>query len=143
MSFPPGNQVIITGPDPRPIGIGVGPRQTEITHEEADVIMTHHMIDEALRGHSRIQVVSDNTDVFFLLSDHQHMRTNNISEDSQVSMEAVSGSRAVININDVVEKHSEMIPNTLGAHALSRCDTVSSFFQYWKDHSVKMMNTYD
>ena len=128
MSFLPGNQVIITGPDPRPIEIGVGPRPTEITHEEADIIMTHHMINEALKGHSRIRVVSDNTDVFLLLSYHLYMRTNNIPEDTQVSMEAVSGSRTVININEVVKKHSKIIPNILGAHALSGCDTVSSFF---------------
>ena len=101
------------GPDPRPIEICVGPRQTGITDEEADVIMIHHMIDKALKGHSRIQVVPDDTDVFFLLSYHLHMRTNNISEDSQVSMEAVSGSRAVININDVVEKQSKILPNIL------------------------------
>ena len=68
MSFLPGNQVIITGPDPRPIDIGFGPRPTEITNQEADIIMTHHMINKALKGHSRIRVVSDDTDVFLLLS---------------------------------------------------------------------------
>ena len=59
-------QVIITGPDPRPIEIGVSPRQTGIIHEKAVVIMTYHMINEALKGHSRIGVLSDDTDVFLL-----------------------------------------------------------------------------
>ena len=68
--------------------------------------MTHHVINEALKGHTRILVVSDDTDVFLLLSYHLYMRTNNIPEDTLVSMEAVSGSRTVININDVVKKHS-------------------------------------
>ena len=84
-------RVIIMGPDSRPIEIGVGPRQTGVIHEEAVAIMIYHMINEALKGHSRIGVVSDGTDVFLLLSYHLQIRTNNIPEHTQVSMGTVSG----------------------------------------------------
>ena len=47
-------------------------------------------------------------------------------------MEADFGSRTIININDVVKKHSKIIPNILGAHALSGCNTVSYFFSIGK-----------
>ena len=65
------------------------------------------------------------------------MRINNIPEDTQVSMETVSGSRTVMNINDVVKKHSKIIPNILGAHSLSGCDTVSSFSSIGKSAVFK------
>ena len=142
MSFPSGKQVIITGPDPEPVEVGVGPRLTKITHEEADVIMVYHMIDEALKGRSRIRVVSDDTDVFLILCYHLHMLTNKLPKDTQISMEAVSSGRSVISINDVVKNHSEIIPNILGAHALTGCDTVSSFSGIGKVTVFKKINVY-
>ena len=77
-------KVIITGPDPHPIVVGVGPTCTKITHEEANIIMAHHMITEALKGHSKIHVVSDDTDVFLILAYHLCMHTNNLPKDTQV-----------------------------------------------------------
>ena len=68
---------------------------------------------------------------------HPQMRINNIPEDTQVSMETVSGSRTVMNINDVVKKQSKIIPNILGAHSLSGCDTVSSFSSIGKSAVFK------
>ena len=73
-------QVIIMDHDPRPIEIGVGPRQTRIIHEEAVAMMTYHMINEALKGHSRIGVVSDDTDASsFTETVHGHASESSLS----------------------------------------------------------------
>jgi hypothetical protein len=44
-----------------------------------------------------------------------------------MTMEGCSGHHAIINVNEVVHQHAAEIPNLLGAHALSGCDTMSSF----------------
>ena len=49
--------VVVTGPASHPIQVGIGEWQTPITHEEADVIMACHMIQEATMGHSPISMV--------------------------------------------------------------------------------------
>ena len=73
-------RVIIMGPDSRPIEIGVGPRQTRIIHEEAVAMMTYHMINEALKEHSRIGVVSDDTDAScFTETVHGHASESSLS----------------------------------------------------------------
>ena len=119
-------KLIVTGPDPYPVHVGVGRQETAITHEEADIIMTYHMITEAAAGHTPIKVVSDDTDVLLLLAHHLHARTNEIPTTLQLYMESCTRDRTVININTVVEKHASILPNLLAAHALTGCDTVSS-----------------
>jgi hypothetical protein len=64
VQVPTGKRVIITGPEPYP---GVGKWQTPVTHEEADVFMAYHMIQETAAGHSPIRVVCDDTDVLILV----------------------------------------------------------------------------
>ena len=41
-------------------------------------------------------------------------------------MEGCSRSHAIIDVNKVVQQHDAIIPNLLGEHALSGCDSVSS-----------------
>jgi hypothetical protein len=106
MEIPEGKQVIITGPDPHPIKGGVGATQTAVTHEEADVIMVYHMINEAVAGHSPIKVVCDDTDVLLILAHHLYAHTNNVPDTVKVLMESCSRNRAVINVNEVVEETS-------------------------------------
>ena len=53
---PHGKSVFITSHEPQPVQVGIGEWQTAITHEEADVIMAYHMIQEAAAGHSPIRV---------------------------------------------------------------------------------------
>ncbi len=65
--IPHGKRVVITGPEPHPVQVGISEWQTSITHEEADVIMAYHMVQEATAGHSPIRVVSDDTDVLLIL----------------------------------------------------------------------------
>ena len=68
IEIPEGKHVIITGPDPHSIEIGVGAQQAAVIHEEADVIMAYHVIKGADNVHSLIKVVSANTDVLIILS---------------------------------------------------------------------------
>ena len=135
--IPHGKRVIVTGPDPRPVEVGDGPQPTTITHEEADIIMVHHMVKEAMSGHSPIQIVSDDTDVLLLLVHHLNIYLGSLPCTVRVFMESCSGNRAVIDVNEVVKKHKSIIPNLLAAHALTGCDSVSSLAGIGK---AKMFN---
>ena len=57
VQVPCGKSVVITGHEPQPVQVGIGEWQTAISHEEADVIMAYHMIQEAAAGHSPIRVI--------------------------------------------------------------------------------------
>ena len=85
------------------------------------------MIQEAAAGHSPISVVSDDTDVLLFLVHHLHAHVNSLPNSIQVTMKGYSRSHAIIDVNEVAQQHDAVIPNLLGAHALSGCDTVSSF----------------
>ena len=113
-------RAIITGPDPNHIEVVVGKQQTAVTHEEADVIMAHHMINEAVAGHTPIKVVCDDTDVLVILAHHLHARTSSLPSTVKVLMESCGRSPVVIDVNQVVQKHHKIMPNLLAAHALNR-----------------------
>ncbi len=126
MQVPVGKRMVVTGPELNPIEVGVGAQEVEVKHEEADVMIVYHMINEAAAGHSPIRIVCDDTDVL-ILAHHLHARTNDIPETVQVSMEECSRNHAIISVNNVIKEHRSVISNILGAHALTGCDTVSSF----------------
>ena len=142
VQVPRGKSVVITGPEPQPVQVGIGEWQTAITHEEADVIMAYHMIQEAAAKHSRIRVISDDTDVLLIFAHHLHAHTNNLPHTIQVTMEECSESHAIIDVNEVVKHPAAVIPNILGAHALSGCDTVSSFVGIGKATVLKKLMTF-
>ena len=77
-----------------------GEWQTPITHEEVDVIMAYHMIQEAAAGYFPISVVTDDTDLLLVLAHYLHTHVNNLPHSIQVTMEGYSGSHAII---DVIE----------------------------------------
>ena len=136
MVIPEGKEVIVTGPDPHPIKVGIG-TISAVTHEEADVIMVHHMINEAVAGNSPIKVVCDDTDVLLILAHHLHTGTNNMPATVKLMMESCSRNRAVIDVNEVVKKHHKLMPNILATHALTGCDTVSCFAGIGKTTALK------
>ena len=106
----------------------VGEIQLElVAHEKADVIMIYHAINEAVAGYQSIRVVSDDADVLVILSHHLHSRTNGIPHDVQFYIESCSRNLTLIYINEVLKKHEQIMSNLLAAHALSGCDSVSSF----------------
>ena len=120
---PFGKRLVVTGPDAHPIEVGVGALPRAITHEEADIIMVYHMIEESVGGHSSIRVVSDDTYVLLIFAHHLQARTNNLPATVKVTMEACSGRHTVIDVNAIVQQHSAVVPNLLAAHALTGCDT--------------------
>ena len=140
---PPGKRLVITGPDTHPIEVGVGALPTAITHEEADIIMVYHMIEESVGGHSPIRVVSDDTDVLLILAHHLQARTNNLPATVKVTMEACSGRHTVIDLNAIVQQHADVIPNLLAAHALTGCDTTSSMANIGKATVFKRLQTFN
>ena len=50
----------------------------------------------------------------------------------QEVMESCSKFCTVIDVNEVIKEHHKVVPNLLAAHALTGCDTVSSFASVWK-----------
>ena len=112
----PGQRVIVTGPDPHPIVVGVGPRDQPVDHEEADVLMAYHMLQEAKIGQTTIKVVSGDTDVLIILAHHLHTQPQTRKYVS-LSMESTS-SGSVVNVNGVVKTHKAILPNLLAAHGM-------------------------
>lgn len=108
----PGQRVIVTGPDPHPIVVGVGPRDQPVDHEEADVLIAYHMLQEAKIGQTTIKVVSDDTDVLIILAQQPQTRKY-----VSLSMESTS-SGSVVNVNGVVKTHKAILPNLLAAHGM-------------------------
>jgi len=84
-----------------------------------------------------ITVVSDDTDVFVLLL-HYYL------EDGLtllVTMESPIKDRVVVDIDKPVEKHQNIIPEILAAHALSGCDTVACCFGIGKNTVLKVVRS--
>ena len=61
-----------------------------MTHEEADVLMVYHVIQEAKNGHESIKVGCDDTDVLVILSHHLHYETTGLSRIVNLLMESFS-----------------------------------------------------
>ena len=117
-------------------------QQTAIHHEAADIIMTFIMIQEALSGSSPLRVVSDDTDVLLLLAHHLYHRINGLPSTTELSMESCSYRPTMISVNDIDVKHAAIMPNILAAHALTGCDTVSSFARISKTSVLKKLQTH-
>ena len=87
---------------------------------------------------SHIQVVCDDTDVLVLLAHHMNM----LHLSATITMEECSGSRSVINMNDVVHKHQAIMDNLLSAYALTRCDTTSCLFGIGKGRMLNVLQKF-
>jgi hypothetical protein len=139
MQHPVGTDVVITGPDPQPVHMGSGLKETSLDHEEADVLMACHVINEASSGHTNIKVISDDTDVLIILAHHLHKQTHGLSNNVVLCMESCSAGHNVISVNGVISSHQNIMPNLLAAHALTGCDTVSSFSGIGKASVLKKL----
>ncbi len=139
---PDGKRMIVTGPEPHPIDVGTEVMQESVAHEEADVLMAYHMINEAVAGYSPIKVVSDDTDVLVILAHHLYAGTNDMPPNIKLIMESCSRNRAVIDVNEVVITHAKIMPNLMAAHSFTGCDSVSCFAGIGKATAVKKLQTY-
>jgi len=84
-----------------------------------------------------ITVLSDDTDVFVLLL-HYSMDDDLAL---MVRMESPINYRVVVDIGKTVDKHRDIIPEILAAHALSRCDTVACCFGIGKNTVLKVLRS--
>ena len=100
------------------------------------------MILEACSGMSPINIISDDTAVLLILCHHLHACTGGIPVDVKLTMELCSDSLSVIDVNDVIRKHAAIVGNLLAAHALTLCDTVSSFEGIGKTTVMKKLQAY-
>ncbi|KAL8616218.1 hypothetical protein ACOMHN_058335 [Nucella lapillus] len=89
MQPPLGTDVIITGSDPQPVHMGSGLKEPPLHHEEADVLMACHIINEASSGHTTIKVISDDTGVLVILAHHMHKQTGGLSNHVALSNHGV------------------------------------------------------
>ena len=111
----------------------------DTTHEAVDVVLVQQMLTVSRDNPAGITVVSDDTDVFVLLL-HYYLE-NGLT--LLVTMESPIKDRVVVDIGKTVEKHQNIIPEILAAHA--RCDTVACCFGIGKKHcpqSRKMWNLF-
>ena len=129
-----------TGLDPHPVEVGIGPTDVALSHEEADVLMVYHMIQETSNGHKTIKVVSDDTDMLLFLAHHQHAHTGNIYHlPFMFYWRLASKPHSYRHEYDVVKKPQKILPNSLTAHALTGCDTVSCLSGIGKTSVIKKL----
>jgi hypothetical protein len=100
-------------------------------HEEADVIIPFQVNDAIKKGNVRIQVQSEDTDVFCLLLHYYH----NQSWEVELSMWS---KHWCIDIAKSACKHADLLDkDILNLHALSGCDTVPMMFGVGKKKSLE------
>lgn len=130
------NKLVITGDDvPTEIhrGVVISRHDIATSHEEADNIIAQQAIRCAKEHPGTTMVVADDTDVFALLLYHY------LNEDlsSPMIMSSPIQQRSQVDIKATVQEHQDIIPCLLGAHALSGCDTVPTYFGIGKGTVVK------
>ena len=135
------NKLVITGKDPIPVQVWDNSTlqrlDLETHHEEADVIIIHHLIRivQNANGDLHIKVICDDTDVFILLIHfyvEEQMTVN-------VSMESPRSGRAIVDIHQTAKKHEGIAKYLPAVHALTGCDTVSYLFGIGKATALKVL----
>ena len=123
-----GHKLVVMGADPIPFEVFNNQVKEcpdlKSYHEEADVNIVQRVIYLATKGHSLLQVLCDDTDVFVLLLHFYNVKNLKCS----LVMESTVTGRSTIDIKQTVEKHHNVVGHILAAHALSGCDTVSQPF---------------
>ena len=75
-----------------------------------------------------MKVICDDTDVFVLLTVYVFRQSRKLKK----LMEAFGTSRSLIDINETVKKHVEVLPSFIDARALSGCDSVPKLYDTGK-----------
>lgn len=131
-------KLIVTGGDPVPVEINSGlvirRHDMVVTQEEADTIIMNQIITSE---YSRVLVVADDTDVFVLLC---HFIFHGNIKSHVIMMSPIKG-RAVIDVNETVEKHYDIMDNLLAAHGITGCDTVATYFGIGKGVALKVLRS--
>jgi hypothetical protein len=74
-----------------------------------------------------MMVISDNTDVFGLLSHYCHK----VDIKVYITTETPIKDRATIDISNTVEKYADIIGKIFPIHDLTGCDTVGCCYKVW------------
>ncbi len=123
------HKLVITGQDKTPVeisngGVIINRRDMDTTQEEADTIIVQQLLMASRERAAGITVLSDDTDVFVLLL-YFYLKAG---LQILVTMESPIRDRAIVDIGKTVERHRDIVPEILPAHALSGCDTVACCF---------------
>ena len=131
------HKLVVTGSETVPIEInnGVVMRQQDMSSTHEDTIIVQHLYHK--ERHKTALVVTDDTDIFILLLHFVHSAnlTNRV-----MMMSPIQG-RTVIDINETVRKHQDIIPSLLAAHWLTGCDTVATYFGIGKGITLKILRS--
>ncbi|KAF3842712.1 hypothetical protein F7725_001561 [Dissostichus mawsoni] len=103
------------------------PNELENQQEEADTIIVQQVLACAREAH-QISVVSDDTDVFVLLLHHYHQAGLDVTHHG-IPQQGKSNSG----------HQGDTVQNLLPAHAISGCDTVSSYYGLGKGSVIKVL----
>ena len=112
------SRFVATSPVPTPIEIYKGritPRDNiRTTHQEADAIIVHKMVQLASTGVQNIRVICDATNVFVLLLHLYVLEKITCS----IVMVGTSHGRSVVDIRDTAQKHAGFNTQVFPAHVL-------------------------
>ena len=130
----------MTGNDEVPVEIrnGLTRKRPDMTtsHEEADnIIMQQTVFVQRENPSGGICVIADDTDVFLLLL--HHLFSQKMS--SVFIMKSPVHGRSSTDIRATVQKHGEIVPHLLAAHALSGTDTTAASFGIGKTKVLKVL----
>ena len=134
------NFLLITDPEPNPIqiqnGVVITRYDLQTTHEEADLILVQQAYKSVLENKTNfVTIISDDTDVFVLLS-YFYFK---LDLRSSILMQLTTQSRYLIDIGSTVAKNIDIIPRLLAAHALSGCDTAAPYHGIGKLKVIKKL----
>ena len=110
-------------------------RQQDMSTTFEDTIIVQQLYHK--ERHKTALVVTDDTDIFILLLHFVH--SANLT--NRVMLMSPIQSRTVIDINETVRKHQDIIPSLMAAHGLTGCDTVATYFGIGKGITLKILRS--
>ena len=93
-------------------------------YNEVDYKIPQHVNRSIQEGNISVKVISADTDVSVLLCSLYNILNWSCSD---VYMENFSPGKSIISIGRTVEQHHQIVPNLIGFHALTGCDSVPMF----------------
>ena len=122
-----GHSLTLAGVEDMPVEIKMGVRlectDLSSSHEEADPILVQHAISRCMQG-EKVRVISDDTDVFFLLLHFyvSHKCTIDLYLCSPVT------DRSIVDLRATAHKIKDMIKAILVMHTLTGTETVAATY---------------
>ena len=132
------SNLIVTGRDSTPIEIDMNTaierHDLKVMHEEADSTIIFLIFKSNL---PQVLVIADDADIFVLQCHFVFPRDIT----SKVYMDTPKKESKLIDINASVEKHHNIMPDLLAAHALTGCDTVAPYHGIGKLTALRVLQS--